>query len=148
MANNNKYGNTIIIFFILDIAATNSAKICTNVCPAIILADNLIAKLNDLIIYDNISIVIIKGYKAKGTSGTNNFKNFTPWLKIPKKNIPKHILKEKNNVQNRWLVTAKAKGNILNKFKSKIKLNKANKNGKYINPTWPICSVTILNATK
>jgi hypothetical protein len=51
---------------------------CTNVCPAIILADSLIAKLNDLIIYDKISIEIIKGYKAKGTSGTNSLKNFTP----------------------------------------------------------------------
>jgi hypothetical protein len=62
------------------------------------LADNLIAKLNDLIIYDINSKIIIIGYNNKGTSGTNNFKNFILKLINPTKKIPKHKLKEKYKV--------------------------------------------------
>ena len=63
------------------------------------LADNRIAKLKDLIIYDINSKIIIIGYNNKGTSGTNNFKNLTLKFIKPTKKIPKHKLKEKYNVQ-------------------------------------------------
>jgi len=53
--------------------------------------------------------------------------------------MPKHILNEKYNVQTKWLVTAKLNGNILNKFNSKINVNKAKTKGKYIIPSLPNC---------
>lgn len=104
--------------------------ICTNVWPANILADNLTAKLKDLIIYEKISIGIIIKYKGKGTSGTNNFKKWTLNLTSPIKKLPKHILNEKYNVQKRWLVVANPKGDKLNKFKNNINKNKEKTNGK------------------
>jgi hypothetical protein len=55
---------------------TNNEIICTRVWPAIILALNLIAKLKDLIMYENISVHISIGSNDKGHSGINIFINF------------------------------------------------------------------------
>lgn len=107
IANNKTNGNNTKINFILAITTTKSAIIWTNVWPAKRLALNLIAKLNALIIYDKISKIIIIGAKAKGTSKTKILKKWILCFKIPRKKIPKHILKEKYNVQTKWLVTAK-----------------------------------------
>ena len=148
IANKRINGKMTIKFFILHKYKIESANIWTNVCPAIILADNLIAKLKDLIIYDINSKIIIIGYNNKGTSGTNNFKNLTLNLIKPIKKIPKHKLKEKYNVQIKWLVTANAKGNKLNKFNIKIKENKENTKGKYIKPSLPVCCLTSLKINK
>jgi hypothetical protein len=49
--------------------------IFTKVCPAKILAVNLIDKLNALMIYENISIKIKTGKRAKGHLGIKIFKN-------------------------------------------------------------------------
>lgn len=50
--------------------------ICTNVCPANILAANRIAKLKRRIKYENISIGINIGSKIKGHCGINICRNF------------------------------------------------------------------------
>lgn len=65
--------------------------ILTNVCPAKILAVNLIAKLKALNIYDDTSIKISKGNNAIGQVGTKIFKNLKFLYNNPKKNIDKHI---------------------------------------------------------
>jgi len=48
IANKNKNGKITIIWCNLHSTRTKSAKICTKIWPAIILALNLIAKLKDL----------------------------------------------------------------------------------------------------
>lgn len=130
MANNNKKGKITIKFLTLHKYKIASANIWTKVWPAIILALNLIAKLKERIIYDINSNIIIIGYSNKGTSGTNNFKNLILKLKMPTKKIPKHKLNEKYNVHIKWLVTANANGNKLNKFNINIKVNKEKTKGK------------------
>jgi hypothetical protein len=49
------------------------------------------------------------------------YKNFSIIKFIsPKKNIPKHKLKDKNKIKIIWLVKAIPKGKMLNKFNNKI----------------------------
>ncbi len=59
----------------------------TRVCPANILAANLIDKLNIRIKYEKISIGIKIGNKTNGHSGIKILKNLTLFFKIPIKNI-------------------------------------------------------------
>jgi hypothetical protein len=66
--------NTANIVLRCNIIFKNPIIIYTKVCPARILADNLIAKLKDLIIYENNSIAINIGNNANGASGINILK--------------------------------------------------------------------------
>ena len=63
--------NSIFITFKINVTI-----ICTNVCPANILAANRIARLKRRIKYENISIGINIGNKIKGHCGINICKNF------------------------------------------------------------------------
>src|ERR1700733_10212538 len=59
----------------------------TKVCPAIILALNLIAKLKALIAYEKISIGTSRNKRGNGASGTKIFKNFKLCVHKPIKKI-------------------------------------------------------------
>jgi len=72
----------------LVIFKMNADIIFTKVCPAIILADNRIAKLKDLIIYENTSITMRSGNSINGHSGINIFKKLILCKLIPVIKIP------------------------------------------------------------
>lgn len=60
------------------------AKIFNNVCPAIILANNRIAKLNTQALYDIISTMINNGAIIVGApDGRNNVKKFNLCIRNP-----------------------------------------------------------------
>lgn len=107
----------------------NKAIIATNVCPANIFADNLIAKLKHLIIYENNSIIIIKGNNAIGHWGINIFKNSIPFNQKPKTNIAKPRVKDIHNIIIKWLVNDTPKGIKLNKLANKTNINIVNTKG-------------------
>jgi hypothetical protein len=72
--------------------------IYTRVCPAIILADNLIAKLKVRIIYEKISMKIKKGIMKIGHCGIKVQKKSKPFFSKPNINIPKPKLRDKKTI--------------------------------------------------
>jgi len=71
----------------VNVLTINTLIILTKVCPANILAVNLIDKLKALIIYEKISISINTGNRANGHLGINIFKNFKLLYNNPKTKI-------------------------------------------------------------
>ena len=63
--------NNAINISTFNIDIPKPAKICNNVCPANIFANNRIDKLNGLIIYENISITINNGTIGPVVAGIN-----------------------------------------------------------------------------
>jgi hypothetical protein len=124
---------------------TNPDIINTNVCPANILAANLIAKLNILIKYENISIGTNIGNNTKGHSGIKICKNRKLYLNNPKIKIEMQIVIDKYITMIIWLVMAMPNGIKLNKLHNNIKINIVKINGKKTKPLLPICCLIIFN---
>lgn len=83
-------------------------NIFINAWPAVILANNLIAKLKTLTEYDINSNTNNNGDNNKGVlCGKNKFINFTPLYKTPIIFKPIKNDKDKKNVTVKWLVTVK-----------------------------------------
>ena len=105
--------------FIVNVLTIKTLIILTKVWPAKIFAVNLIDKLKALIIYENNSININTGNKAKGHLGINIFKNLRLLYNKPKIKIALQVDKDNHIVTIKWLVKAIPKGNKLNKLKIK-----------------------------
>jgi hypothetical protein len=97
---NNKPRKPIIdiIIYCSNVFITKILIIFTKVCPAKILAVNLIDKLKALIIYENISIIINIGNNAIGHLGINIFKKCIFFSYKPNINIPLQIDKDSHIV--------------------------------------------------
>jgi len=107
MINGNKLPKIHNVFLNI-IIQVNKDNIFKSVWPDIILANNLIAKLNTLAKYEINSITIKKGPIINGTPlGKNNWKKLIFNFLIPIIFIPINKDKDKENVNNKWLVIVK-----------------------------------------
>ena len=141
IANSKKNTNKIILIgintkyrtFFFDIWIAKPLSINNNVCPANILANNLIAKLKGRIIYEIISIPI-KKYKSnlfETPEGTKYLKKLNLLFIKPNNVIPKKIEIEINAVIYKWLVIVNPNGVNPNKLLNKIIKKILKINGKY-----------------
>lgn len=76
----------------------NGGIVCTSVCPAIVLALDRIAGLNDFITWGNVSIAINIGNNINGHSGIKILRDLIPWTRDPRIKIPKDGLKDNHGI--------------------------------------------------
>ena len=95
------------------------------ICPAEMLANNLIINAKGLVKIPTISIGIIIGIKAKGTPGGLNI--CTQYDLLPEMLVTINVIKDKTKVIAILPVTLAEPGRSPSKLFTKIKKNKVNK---------------------
>ena len=106
---------------------TNPPMTFNNVCPAIILANNLTLRLNGRVKYEITSITMISGERTIGTpAGKKNEKNLKPCFMNAMNVTMRKIATAMVSVTAMWLVKVKLYGTIPIKFpkRTNIKIEK------------------------
>ena len=99
-------------------------RIFKRVWPAVILANNLMDKLNTLAKYDSISTYTKNGRMGAGApAGTNRLKNFNPCNLIERTFTPTKKINDNANVTTIWLVIVKKYGTSPKTLNKNIDMN-------------------------